>query len=316
VQLTEVGQLGGHSVARTHRPLKGLTGAAFISGLERAVGAYAGGNLTMLKGVRLTGMEPLDEGWDLHLRRGSNGELLSARVAAVILATGGFASDKTATSLLREVDPTLLGISSTNGDHATGDGIKIARELGAKTVDMDMVQVHPTGFTEVPLGFQDTGAERPLILCAEIVRGAGSVVLEKSGNRVWDELDTRRAVTAALHATNQPNFVIAVPPQAAKQLDAHIEIYKAKGLLHRVNGSEGVAAFVRDRLGGTAEFIAHTFSSVNAGTSTIPRRTRTFLPLDGEYFVGVMQPVLHYTMGGLAVSPDGMVLVHFLTLNG
>ncbi len=54
VDLSDVGRLGGHSVARTHRPVGRLTGAAFISGLERAVLKYENtGLLHVLRGTRV-----------------------------------------------------------------------------------------------------------------------------------------------------------------------------------------------------------------------------------------------------------------------
>ena len=39
----------------------------------------------------------------------------------------------------------LRHLPTTNGQHCTGDGIKMARELGAGMVDLEAVQVHPTG---------------------------------------------------------------------------------------------------------------------------------------------------------------------------
>ena len=94
--LPDVGQLGGHSTARTHRPRGRLTGAAFISGLERAVSGKKG--LTMLKGTKLESMRQIkngaNSGWELGLRRAADGRQLDARVAAVVLATGGYAFDK------------------------------------------------------------------------------------------------------------------------------------------------------------------------------------------------------------------------------
>ena len=84
-------------------------------------------------------------------------------------------------------------LGSTNGKFATGDGIKLGRAIGAQTVDLDMVQVHPTGFSDVPKGFVDEGKSRSLILCAEIVRGAGAVLI--SGKRFIDELKTRKRLS-------------------------------------------------------------------------------------------------------------------------
>ena len=89
----------------------------------------------------------------------------------MILATGGYANDKGPGSLLNEVSPHLETLSSTNGKFATGDGVKLGRALGAKTVDLDLVQVHPTGFIDAPKGFVDEGKDRSLVLCAEMLGG-------------------------------------------------------------------------------------------------------------------------------------------------
>ena len=229
---------------------------------------------------------------------------------AVIIATGGFGYSTS--SLLAEVAPDLVGLASTNAPTTTGDGIRLAKALGAATVDLDLVQVHPTGFSDVPAGFKEVeGAERSLILCAEIIRGAGSVILDRNGERFVDELDTRKAVTAAMNAraketeSEEAKFVIVVPPAAAEAVATHVNIYTGKGLLHAVEGVAGVEEYVRSRLGGGGAMRTEaTFNNVSA----VPRRTPTDLPSEGTYYVGVVQPVLHYTMGGLRTAPSGAVL--------
>lgn len=60
-----------------------------------------------------------------------------------VLATGGFANDRSDTSLLEKHRPDLLRFPTTNGPWATGDGMKMAMAIGAGTVDMDRVQVQP-----------------------------------------------------------------------------------------------------------------------------------------------------------------------------
>lgn len=66
----------------------------------------------------------------------------------VILATGGYAADFTETSLLKKHRPDTFHLSSTNGQHATGDGHKMLMAIGANGIDMDKVQVHPTGLVD------------------------------------------------------------------------------------------------------------------------------------------------------------------------
>ena len=66
----------------------------------------------------------------------------------VVLATGGYAADFTETSLLKKHRPDTYGLSTTNGAHATGDGHKMLMAIGANGIDMDKVQVHPTGLVD------------------------------------------------------------------------------------------------------------------------------------------------------------------------
>ncbi len=66
----------------------------------------------------------------------------------VILATGGYAADFGPTSLLKKHRPDTFDLASTNGTHATGDGHKMLIAIGANDIDMDKVQVHPTGLVD------------------------------------------------------------------------------------------------------------------------------------------------------------------------
>ena len=203
VDLRDVGQMGGHTTARTHRPRGRLSGAAFISGLERSIAPYtAAGLLTVHKATALTSLaklpgEPSVEAseWELGLTQGSQN--LTRRARSVVLATGGYSADRGDVGLLARWAPELRDVATTNGAFATGDGIKLAAGVGAGLVDMELVQVHPTGFSDPPKGFQaNSGGGEPLILCAEILRGVGGVLLEASGSRFVDELGTRKVPTA------------------------------------------------------------------------------------------------------------------------
>merc|ERR1712050_598839 len=63
----------------------------------------------------------------------------------VIIATGGFGADFAPDSLLSKHRPDLAHLPTTNGDHCTGDGLKMSMSIGADTVDLEWIQVHPTG---------------------------------------------------------------------------------------------------------------------------------------------------------------------------
>lgn len=66
----------------------------------------------------------------------------------VIIATGGYAADFGEDSLLKKHRPDTFDLASTNGTHATGDGHKMLMAIGANGIDMDKVQVHPTGLVD------------------------------------------------------------------------------------------------------------------------------------------------------------------------
>jgi succinate dehydrogenase/fumarate reductase flavoprotein subunit len=77
----------------------------------------------------------------------------------------------------------MLKLSTTNGDHCTGDGIKMAEAIGAECVDLNWVQVHPTGLVH-----PDEPDAKVKFLAAEALRGVGGIVLNAEGKRFANEL--------------------------------------------------------------------------------------------------------------------------------
>jgi len=106
----------------------------------------------------------------------------------VVFASGGFAGD--AEGLLAHYRPDLAGFPSTN-DPKPGSQ-KLLTDVGAQLLDMELVQVHPTGFVDpknplTPLKF----------LAAEILRGEGGLLM-LDGRRFYNEMETRENVTNAI----------------------------------------------------------------------------------------------------------------------
>ncbi|KRY12978.1 putative fumarate reductase, partial [Trichinella spiralis] len=84
-------------------------------------------------------------------------------------STGGYSNDHTSDSLLEEFAKSKIDYPTTNGPFAVGSGVKMARLIGAKLIDMDKVQVHPTGFVDPEQ--PDAGTK---FLAAEALRGSGA----------------------------------------------------------------------------------------------------------------------------------------------
>lgn len=68
---------------------------------------------------------------------------------------------------------------STNPYTATGDGIALAWNIGAKLVDMEFIQFHPTALM---IPGQDA------FLLTEAIRGEGAYLLDKNGDRFMQEV--------------------------------------------------------------------------------------------------------------------------------
>merc|ERR1719188_1337757 len=91
----------------------------------------------------------------------------------VIIATGGFGADFSSDSLLAKYRPDLMHLPTSNGEHCTGDGIKMGEAVGANAVDLEWVQVHPTGLVK-----PDDPDAKVKFLAAEALRGVGGLVFD------------------------------------------------------------------------------------------------------------------------------------------
>ena len=142
LDLSLVSQLGGHSFPRTHRGKERFPGMTITMALaERLQGlAKAGAGVRIVARARVTALLGGQGGAVVGVTYEHEGRTLQEH-GPVVIATGGFAADFSDTGLLKRVRPDLLHLPTTNGEHCTGDGIKMATALDARTVEMDHVQV-------------------------------------------------------------------------------------------------------------------------------------------------------------------------------
>lgn len=100
-----------------------------------------------------------------------------------------------ARDLLAQHRPDLLTVPTTSGPHATGDlhSILQASAVHASLVDLNQVQVHPTGFVDPSNPESSTK-----FLAAEALRGAGGILVDAKGRRFVNELDRRDLVSASI----------------------------------------------------------------------------------------------------------------------
>jgi flavocytochrome c len=226
----------------------------------------------------------------------------------VILATGGYAADFGDGSLLKQHRPDTFGLSSTNGTHATGDGQKMLMEIGANGIDMDKVQVHPTGLIDP----KDPTAKFKF-LAAEALRGEGGLLLNSDGQRFSDELGHRDYVSGQMWKEKEKGkwpIRLVLNSKASNVLDFHTRHYSGRGLMKKISGKE-----LAKEIGCGEAALQKTFQEYNAiaeGKQKDPWGKRFFhnLPFDvnDTFHVALMEPVLHFTMGGIEINEHAQVL--------
>lgn len=300
----------GHTQPRTHRghdakfPGMAIT-YALMQRLEE-ISLKEPHRVQIVKRARVTSINR-DGNFISGVTFESNGESQTAD-GVVVLATGGYAADFGNQSLLQQHRPDTFNLSSTNGTHATGDGQKMLMEMGANGIDMDKVQVHPTGLVDP----KDPEAKFKF-LAAEALRGEGGLLLNSDGDRFADELGHRDYVSGQMWKEKEKNkwpIRLLLNSKASNVLDFHTRHYAGRGLMRKMTGQE-----LAKEIGCGPQKLQKTFDEYNAiaeGKQKDPWGKRFFhnMPfnVDDDFHVALMEPVLHFTMGGIEINEHAQVL--------
>jgi len=239
---------------------------------------------------------------------------------------GGFGADFGNDSLLAKYRPDLLHLPTTNGEHCTGDGIKIGEGIGAKTVDLEWVQVHPTGLVK-----PDDPDAKVKFLAAEALRGVGGLVLDANGKRFCNELGRRDYVTGEMWK-NKPPFRLCLNKAASDEIIWHCKHYTGRGVMKFYESGKALAADMgvplsvleethqghyeaakkmeKDPDGGN--FPAYPYGKCwdepSGKTGSGKKFYHNIIPGSAvgsePFYVAIITPVIHYCMGGLQVTVD------------
>ncbi|KAK4940511.1 Osmotic growth protein [Elasticomyces elasticus] len=312
LDLTLVSRLGGHSFPRTHRghdakfPGMAIT-YALMQRLEELTESDPE-RVQVIKKAKVTSLNK--EGNTVTGVTYEFGGESHSIDGVVVLATGGYAADFGETSLLKKWRPDTFDLSTTNGTHATGDGHKMLMAIGANDIDMDKVQVHPTGLVDP----KDPGSKWKF-LAAEALRGEGGVLLNSKGQRFCDDLGHRDYVSGKMWEEKEKGnwpIRLVLNSKASNVLDFHTRHYSGRGLMKKMSGKE-----LAKEIGCGEEALDKQFKEYNAiskGEKKDAWGKKYFhnLPLevDDTFHVAVMEPVLHFTMGGMEINDKAQVLNH------
>lgn len=187
-----LGREAAHSRRRILHANGDSTGAEIMRALRES--ARRAGHLTLHEGTRA-----LELGTDFAGRicgvwaADDAGRRIFLRAPAVVLATGGLGA---------------IYRYTTNPPWVRGEGLALAARAGARLVDLEFVQFHPTAL-RMGEGTDRRGRPgcrpEPLPLLTEALRGEGAVLVDETGHRFMveehpdAELAPRDVVARAIH---------------------------------------------------------------------------------------------------------------------
>ena len=296
ITLHNVSSFGGASVKRIHRPVN-------AEGKTVSVGSYM---IPLLQencekaGVKMmldtTATEILTDanGAAVGVKATSaSGETVTVNAKAVVLATGGFGANL---DMVVKYKPELKGFMTTNAPGIQGQGIEMAQAIGAATVDMDQIQIHPT--VEA-----NTAA-----LITEGLRGDGAILINEEGQRFIDEVGTRDVVSAA-EIAQTGSYSWLVVDQAMADASSVIQGYIKKG--YTVTGAtyEELGKAMGVDAAAFAETMEKWNGYVEAKNDPDFGRTSFANPLNtAPYYAVKVTAGVHHTMGGLKINANTEVL--------
>jgi len=330
LDLSLLARLGGHSMPRTHRGAERFPGMtityALIQMCEKV--AEKTGRSKIVNKAKATQL--LMNGDSCIGLVYEKGGVSGKEYGPVILATGGFGADFTQQSLLAKYRPDLLHLPTTNGEHCTGDGIKMGEAIGSKTIDLEWVQVHPTGLVK-----PDDPDAKIKFLAAEALRGVGGIVINAEGKRFANELGRRDYVTGEMWKSKPP-FRLCLNKAASDEIIWHCKHYTGRGVMKYYASGEALAKDMgisvdvlvkvhedhhaaskkqeKDPEGGPwpAYPSGKSWDDASGPTGSGKKFFHNVLPGDKvktqEFYVAIITPVIHYCMGGLEVDKDAKVI--------
>ena len=280
ITLHNVSSFGGASVKRIHRPVN-------AEGKTVSVGSYM---------LDTTATEILTDanGAAVGVKAtGASGETVTVNAKAVVLASGGFGANL---DMVVKYKPELKGFMTTNAPGIQGQGIEMAQAIGAATVDMDQIQIHPT--VEA-----NTAA-----LITEGLRGDGAILINEEGQRFIDEVGTRDVVSAA-EIAQTGSYSWLVVDQAMVDASSVIQGYIKKG--YTVTGAtyEELGKAMGVDAAAFAETMEKWNGYVEAKNDPDFGRTSFANPLNtAPYYAVKVTAGVHHTMGGLKINANTEVL--------
>merc|ERR1719221_703745 len=202
--------------------------------------------------------------------------------------------------------------------------------IGAKSVDLEWVQVHPTGLVK-----PDDPDAKIKFLAAEALRGVGGLVLDANGHRFANELGRRDYVTGEMWK-NKPPFRLCLNKAASEEIIWHCKHYTGRGVMKfYASGDElakdmGISVSTleethdehyqaarkteKDPDGGPypAYPSGKSWDAASGKTGSGKKFYHNIIEgsavKTGPFYAAIITPVIHYCMGGLEIDVNSAVV--------
>merc|ERR1712048_1146491 len=202
--------------------------------------------------------------------------------------------------------------------------------IGAKSIDLEWVQVHPTGLVK-----PDDPDAKIKFLAAEALRGVGGLVFDADGKRFANELGRRDYVTGEMWK-NKPPFRLCLNKAAGEEIIWQCKHYTGRGVMKYYESGADVAKDMgvplqtlvdshqqhyeasqkaaKDPEGGSwpAYPSGKSWDAASGPTGSGKKFYHNVISGDKvatePFYVAIITPVIHYCMGGAEVNAKGQVM--------
>ena len=294
IKLDDITITGGMSKKRTHRPASMAPIGGFL--VKSLLKVVAQEDIPVFNKTKVTELRRADDGRVNGVKVDADGITKIINAKAVILATGGFGASK---EYIKRFRPDLESYKTTNQPGATGDGLKLAENVGAELMQMNLVQVHPTVQQDNP----------HVYLIGEAVRGEGAILVNAEGKRFVNELNTRKIVSNAITALPEHSAYLILDQGVRDHVKA-IEFYDKVGLVVHGETIEDLAKKINVDPSNLKQTVATWNQAVeNHDDAEFGRTTGMDRGITNPGFFAIhIAPAIHYTMGGIHITPKTQVL--------
>ena len=294
IKLDDITITGGMSKKRTHRPASMAPIGGFL--VKSLLKVVAQEDIPVFNKTKVTELRRADDGRVNGVKVDADGITKIINAKAVILATGGFGASK---EYIKRFRPDLESYKTTNQPGATGDGLKLAENVGAELMQMNLVQVHPTVQQDNP----------HVYLIGEAVRGEGAILVNAEGKRFVNELNTRKIVSNAITALPEHSAYLILDQGIRDHVKA-IEFYDKVGLVVHGETIEDLAKKINVDPSNLKQTVATWNQAVeNHDDAEFGRTTGMDRGITNPGFFAIhIAPAIHYTMGGIHITQKTQVL--------